>query len=99
MPGTVIDAMDIRGCVVIAADNVTIKRSRITCTDSPRNRAVYPEGERVGTLIEDVEISGGGVTDIAIDLSNVVIRRVDIHDVNDGVRMGSNITVEDSWIH
>ncbi|HMO10656.1 MAG TPA: hypothetical protein PKB06_03935 [Actinotalea sp.] len=97
--GTVVDGLDVDGCVVIAADDVTIRNTRITCTDSPRHRAVSTDGSRTGLVIEDTEVDGGGVTDIGIDVSNVVIRRVDVHNVNDGIRMGSNITVEDSWVH
>ena len=96
---TVIDSLDITGCVVVAADDVTIRRSRITCLDAPDQRAVRMDGAHTGLVLEDVEIDGGGRTDIGVDTSRTVIRRANIHDVNDGVRMGSSVTVEDSWIH
>ncbi|MBX9244515.1 right-handed parallel beta-helix repeat-containing protein [Actinotalea ferrariae] len=97
--GAVVQGLDIDGCVVVAADDVTIRKSRIRCTDSPKKRAVVMDGEHSGLLIEDVEIDGGGTTDIGVDVSRVVLRRLDIHHVNDGVRMGSDIVLEDSWIH
>jgi hypothetical protein len=97
--GAVVDGLDIDGCVVIAADDVTISNSRITCTDSPKARAVRTDETREGLTITDTEVDGGGVTDIGIDVSNVTITRVNVHGVNDGIRLGSNITVEDSWVH
>ncbi|MBX9244513.1 carbohydrate-binding protein, partial [Actinotalea ferrariae] len=97
--GAVVEGLDIDGCVVVAADDVTIRASRIRCTDTPDNRAVVRDGDHSGLLIEDVEIDGGGTTDIGVDVSRVVLRRLDIHHVNDGVRMGSDIVLEDSWIH
>ena len=38
-PGTVIDGKDIRGCVDVMAANVTIRRSKISCTRSGRPRS------------------------------------------------------------
>jgi len=98
-PGTVIDSLNVEGCVVVAASNVTIRRTRIHCTQSPYQRAVVMSGVQTGLVLEDVEIDGGGLTDIGVDTSRTVIRRANIHDVNDGVRMGNSITIEDSWIH
>lgn len=98
-PGTVIDGLDIAGCVVVKADDVTIRRSRITCVDAPRWRAVRMEGEVSGLLIEDVEIAGRGATEIGVDVSRAVLRRVDVHGFNDGIRMGSDLVIENSWVH
>lgn len=98
-PGAVVDGLDIAGCVVVAANDVTIRNTRVRCTSTTRNRAVVMDGKYTGLLIEDVEIDGGGTTEIGIDLNEAVIRRVDIHGFNDGIRMGMNLVIEDSWIH
>ncbi|MDT0166885.1 hypothetical protein Q9R32_15125 [Actinotalea sp. AC32] len=97
--GAVVDGLDVDGCVVVDADDVTIRNTRITCTDAPGGRAVVMDGKHTGLVIEDVEIDGGGRTEIGIDLTDAVIRRVDVHHVNDGIRMGANLVIEDSWIH
>ncbi|QTE29651.1 right-handed parallel beta-helix repeat-containing protein [Pengzhenrongella sicca] len=98
-PGTVIDGLDVAGCVTVLADNVTIRNTRITCLDSIKHRAVRMDGVRSGLLLEDVEIDGGGLTDIGVDASRTTIRRANIHGVGDGVRLGTDITIEASWIH
>ncbi|MBX9244514.1 right-handed parallel beta-helix repeat-containing protein [Actinotalea ferrariae] len=97
--GAVVDGLDITGCVVVAANDVTIRNTRIRCEQAPRKRAVVMDGKRTGLLIEDTEIDGGGTTDIGIDLTDATLRRLDIHHVGDGIRMGANLVIEDSWIH
>ncbi|GGC05484.1 hypothetical protein [Cellulomonas carbonis] len=97
--GTVVDGLDITGCVVVDADDVTIRNTRITCTDAPRERAVRMEGKHTGLLLEDVEIDGRGLTEIGVDVNSTVLRRVDVHGFNDGIRMGHDLLIEDSWVH
>jgi hypothetical protein len=93
----VIDGKDIVGCLTIVADNVTITRSRIRCGG--------PHGIRVldgftNLVVEDSEIDGSsGEISAAVCCGNYTLRRVDIHDVMDGPRLGDNTVIEDSWIH
>jgi hypothetical protein len=97
--GTVIDRKDIRGCVDVQAPNVVIRRSKITCLTDPyllRSFTVRPKGSEL--LVEDVEIdcgtrSGGPASD------SFIMRRVEIRNCENGADVGSNVTVEDSWIH
>ena len=90
--GAVIDALDITGGVVIEASNVTIKRSRI------RGSGDYGVQVVSGSVtIEDSEISGFAN---AIAFDNWKAYRVDIHGVaEDGVKLGSNVTLQDSYLH
>lgn len=97
--GAVVQGLDIRGCVIIAADDVTLKQSRVRCEDPDAKRAITTSGEVSGTVIEDVEVDGGGVVDIGVDVSRSRLSRLNVHSVNDGVRMGSSILLEDSWVH
>ncbi len=96
-PGTVIDGLDIKGEVSIEADNVTIKRSRITSGD------YYPirhlNGNK-GLLVEDTEIAGtnGDVTS-AISFTDYTARRVNVHGSADGLKADNNVLIEDSYIH
>ena len=91
--GTVIDGLDIKGALVIKADNVVVTRSRISAGDE-----LYPVNVKSGSVtIEDSEITGG--TTAAVCCTNFTLRRVEIHDVMEGPRMHDNTTIEDSWIH
>lgn len=94
--GTVLDSLLIDGCVDVKAADVTIRRSKIRCgrpTTAVRNISDGP------LLIEDVEIDGRGAVSAAVGFSNYTLRRVNIHNVIDGPRLGSNTTVVDSYIH
>jgi hypothetical protein len=98
-PGTVVDSKDIRGCVNIKADNVTIKRSRIRC-DSYFPVRVY-EGGFKNAVLEDDEIDGMNATDgnAAVGFDYLTLRRLDIHSVVSGPHMGDDVLVEDSYVH
>lgn len=95
--GSVLDGLDIQGCVTVKADRVRIRRSRIRCDGW--NVLQVDEGHR-GTVVEDVDIDGKGFAHgVGVAGSDVVVRRADIHDVGDGIRIGSNSTYEDNYIH
>jgi len=93
--GTVIDAKDITGALVIRAKGVTIRNSKIH--DDPRAVAgVYVEDSGSAT-ITDSEIYN---FQVGITYSNWTAVRVDLHDLSfDGVKIGSNVRLQDSWVH
>lgn len=97
LAGSVISGLDIDGCVDVEADNVTIRSSRITCA-RPTTAVRLFDGNR-GLTLEDVEINGSGVVSAAVGFSNYTLLRVDIHDVIDGPRLGTNTTIQDSYVH
>lgn len=90
--GTVLDGLDINGPIVIRASDVVIKNSRI------RGTAFWGVRVESGNVtIQDSEISGFA-NGIAGDDWHA--KRVDIHSTyQDGVKFGSRVTFEDSWIH
>lgn len=92
---TVIDSKNIQGCVTIQASNVTITRSKITCSD------YYPIEVVSGSLlIVDSEIyAASGTSTAGISVSNYTARRVNIHGGKDGLKAQNNVVIEDSWIH
>lgn len=96
--GAVIDGKDIRGCVSIKADNVTIKRSRVRC-ESYFPIRIY-EGFR-GAVIEDTEIDGmnSGTTNAAVGFEYYTLRRVNIHSLGEGPHMGTDVLIENSYVH
>jgi hypothetical protein len=96
--GSVIDGKDIRGCVSIKADNVTIKRSRVRC-DSYFPIRIY-DGFR-NAVIEDTEIDGmnSGTTNAAVGFDNYTLRRANIHSLGEGPHMGTDVLIENSYVH
>lgn len=96
--GTVIDAKRISGCIVIKANNVTIKRSLITgdCFFSVLN-----DSGNTGLNLTDVEIDGANLNEAGAGIGgrNYTCTRCDIHGTGDGLKLGDNVTVQDSWIH
>jgi hypothetical protein len=92
--GTVINGRDITGTVTIHAKNVTIENSRIEAGGSQWGVEVTS-----GSLtMKDTEITGSGFG--AVEGDNYTLDRVNIHDFHgDGMKLGNNVTVEDSWIH
>ncbi|MBU4215395.1 MAG: right-handed parallel beta-helix repeat-containing protein [Actinobacteria bacterium] len=88
----VLDSLDISGTVVIDAPGVTIRNSRI------QGDGVYGVQVVSGSVtITDSEIAG---FENAITGSGWTARRVNIHSVTgDGVKVGSDVTLDASWIH
>ncbi|MCI2239874.1 hypothetical protein MN205_15475 [Kineococcus sp. TRM81007] len=95
--GRVVENLDIEGCVSVQADDVVLRNVRIRC--GHQQRAVVIEGSDRDLLIEDSEIDGLGSTEVAVGWSGYTLRGVEVHDVIDGPRLGSDVTVEDSWVH
>lgn len=91
---TTIDSKTINGCVEISAKNVTIKRSKITCGGD----LIVKVSDGGSVTLEDSELDGQGAA-MAIGYGNYTLRRVDIHNINEGPRVSSNAVIVDSWIH
>jgi hypothetical protein len=98
--GTVINAKDISGPVVINAPNVTIRNSRIHT-----NAMWIIENNSTGLLVEDSElinqpISGQNNCHNSIGSSNFTIRRSELSGCENGADVGGdNVTLEDNFIH
>lgn len=81
-----------RGTVTISAPGVVVKNSRISGTGYYGIRVTSGD-----VTIEDTEILG---FQNAISGGSWTGRRLDIHSTTqDGVKLGSNVLLEDSWIH
>ncbi|WP_372595632.1 right-handed parallel beta-helix repeat-containing protein [Actinotalea sp.] len=96
---TVIDGKDITVPLVIArsAGTVTIRNSRSRC--EAYWNILNDEGATL--VLEDVELDGMGnpANDCAVAGYNKTIRRCNIHGTIDGLKIGSNDIVEDTYIH
>lgn len=95
--GQVLDGLDVSGGVTVSAPNVVIQRSRFTGTG-----ADYFAITTIGAgsvTIRDVSIRGNYLS-AAIAFHNWSAERVDISGMtHDGVKLGNNVRLTDSWIH
>jgi hypothetical protein len=92
--GMIYDAKDVRGAIIVTANNVTIKRSKVRDGIKITNNK--------GLVVEDTElgpVTGKGGLDDGIAFSDYTCRRCDIHNFSDGGKINGNVTIEDSWIH
>ena len=111
--GTVIDGKDVSTCLVIVANNVTIRNSRIACASATSaisgtmivQQADYRAPDVRGLTISDTEItrpvgsSGGADYGILLYGADVTLTRVTIHNVTSGVHLsGNGVTITDSYI-
>lgn len=95
--GSVVEDLDIDGQIEVLADNVTIRRVRITSAD------YYPiryDDPRRGLVVEDSEIIGTSddVT-AAISFAHYTARRLNVHGGADGLKANEDVLIEDTWIH
>ena len=90
--GAVIDAKEIHGTIVIAASNVTIKRSKIM------GRIDADSGGASVTVVES-EIDAGRDQAPGVGFRNVTVLRSNIHGGQHSVLCGDNCRVESSWLH
>lgn len=98
--GTIINARDINGPVVVNAPNVTIRNSRITT-----NTFWVIENNSTGLLVENSEISnkpvmGQNNCHNGIGSNNFTLRQSEISGCENGVDIGGdNVTLIDNYIH
>ncbi len=93
--GTVLRGVDI-GCLRVYANNVVVTDSRVRCG---ANAAVRVMPGSTGFVLRDSEVDGLGKASVGVGYNNFTLHHVEVHDVTDGIRMGSETTVEDSTIH
>jgi hypothetical protein len=99
--GTVIDAEDIQGFLTIKASHVTVMRSIVRGRATSATTAIVRIDSGTDITIEDVEIAAAtpSVDVDGFSAQNVVARRLNIHGGVDGAKVGSNTTLECSYIH
>lgn len=102
--GAVLDSLNIPMCVKILADNVTIKRSLISCASYYTINVSDPPTYYSGLTLTDVEIDGQSNTStpgIAVMASSgATYTRLDVHGFgSSGPRLATGTTLQDSYIH
>ncbi|ASR56526.1 hypothetical protein CBP52_17095 [Cellulomonas sp. PSBB021] len=100
--GAVISGLDIRGFVDVRASNVTIKNSIIRGYKVSTGRSLVQNTNGAPLLIQDSELFAASPSYWidGVRGANITMRRVDVHDVIDSVRItGDDVRVEASWLH
>jgi len=95
--GTTVQNLHITGKLTINASNVTVRNCRITNTTE--RYVVQIQGGRTGILFEDTEIDGNLYATHGLVFNNYTMRRCNIHRCGDGLHIGPNTTVEDTYVH
>ncbi|MGY0232307.1 right-handed parallel beta-helix repeat-containing protein [Longispora urticae] len=96
--GTVIEGVEVVGCIVIKTSNVTIRKSRIKAKGCGVKTDL--EGTYKNILIEDVEIDGqGDLKVIILGWTGFTCRRCYLHNAFSGAHPRSNTVIEDSYIN
>ena len=93
-PGTVIDSKNVNGNITVAANNVTIKNSKI-------NGRVIARGIS-GLLLQRVEIAGPSSTTEklpGVGYSGFTCDGCNVHGWGDGFMMDNDVTIKNSWVH
>jgi hypothetical protein len=96
-PGALIDGWDVTGGILVDAEDVVVRRSRVTGDGtSPYGIRTTPAGS---VRIEDTTISGdfpkAGIGGDRWTAERVEITRV----THDGAHLGSRATLRNSWLH
>jgi hypothetical protein len=93
--GQVIEGLDIAGVINVTHPGTIVRNCRVTSSSgSFWSLRVSGDGS---VTIEDTELTGGKN---GIQGGNWTARRVNIHrTLQDGVKLGSNSTLVDSWVH
>ncbi|MDY7106590.1 MAG: hypothetical protein S0880_35895 [Actinomycetota bacterium] len=96
--GTVIDGLDVRGQITIRADDVVVRNTRVETNGDLYGISLDPDYENL--LIEDVDIvRTDSRCSVGIVHGNFTARRVDVSGCEDGLRVGDDTVVLDSYIH
>lgn len=96
-PGTVLDGLDVQGCLTVHVPDVTVRNSRITCSDATLRAVSLIDAP--GFVMEDSEIVSDGSAEVAIGWGGYTLRRVEVRGTQDGPRLGDGVTITDSYVH
>lgn len=99
--GAVVEDVDVHGFVRIEANDVTLRRAVVRGRATGGNDAVVRIESGTGILIEDVTIDAEDPS-VGVDGlwgSDFVGRRLHVKGGVDGMKLGSNATVECSYVH
>lgn len=97
--GTVIEKKDVRGCLIIKAPNVTIRKSKVSCDNYSviyNSTDYYSAG---GLLVEDTDITCNNTNGTGMSHYGFTARRVNIYNCENAFSIDYDVTIEDSYLH
>ncbi|GAA1788998.1 hypothetical protein HC028_14995 [Planosporangium flavigriseum] len=99
--GALVDGLDVRGMIIVEANNVTIKNTRLTNADTSV-WGIVQQTRFSGLVVQDSEIRGNGSQQMQQGILNLggglTVRRTDISQVADGVATNQGL-IEDCYLH
>jgi hypothetical protein len=95
-PGTVISARDVHGTINVAADDVTIRNTRVTSSDY---WPIWVDPGAHGLTVMDTEVVGSGSCQAGIGTHDYRAIRINVHGCGDGAKASRNTVIESSWFH
>jgi hypothetical protein len=101
-PGAVISGLDVTGYILVNASNVTVRNVRV---NAGTWGGIITTAKGSDVLIEDCEVFStwmkGSTKGVLFDgNSGGVIRRCNIHNVEDGIYLqGTHFVIEDNYVH
>jgi hypothetical protein len=99
--GAVLSNLDVRGDIVVQADNVTIRNTRVVNTGNAE-WGILQRQRVTGLTVQDSEVRGNGRDRMGVGILNqgglVTIRRVDVSVVSHGIDTSQGL-IEDSYLH
>jgi hypothetical protein len=100
--GTLIDALDISGCISVQTSNVIIKRTRVRGGLCGTNQIQIKPGVS-GVLIEDTEVDGSNQNAFyaGIGGTGFTCLRCNVHGVGQGFNINADLptVIQDSYVH
>jgi hypothetical protein len=97
----VISGKDFRGFVKVTGSGVVFRNCIFRGRATSSNGALLDTERGTNTVVEDSEFAPSSPSATLDDIwsNNVSIYRSNIHGGVDGVKTGSNVLIQDSWIH
>ncbi len=99
--GTVISGKDFHGFVKITGSNITIKNSIFRGRATSSNAGLLDTERGTNTVVQDSEFvpSHPSATIDGIWANSTKIYRANVHGSVDGIKTGSDVLIQDSYIH
>jgi hypothetical protein len=99
--GTIVEGKDFRGFVRVTGRNITLRNSIFRGRATSSNAALLDTEAGTNTVVTDSEFAPAhpSATLDGIWANHTSIYRADIHGSVDGVKTGSSVLVQDSYIH
>jgi hypothetical protein len=97
--GTVIDGINLNGCIRVEAPHVTIRNSKLSCQGPYGIFSYEKDYSGGGLLIQDVEVDCERTQATGIASYGFTAVRVKVHGCENGFAIDNTATVQDSYVY